>query len=201
MGGVNAVYTLGCAHRRQLLAARALNERSLLIRGLPFPRTKTIGTYIYIYILMISSFSAFLHFSDVLADSSPIEVQRADVLTSCRCHKCGQVRQYTHGRVLVRTPGRRFRHARMLLQRLLGGWALALAFRREVFARLDVSCTAATQTMPSEWSSCLSQGSLFCWKRTCGRNPAKGSTLRMHLHVALAAALRPSHKRLQAGYA
>ena len=32
-GDVNAVY----AHRRQLLAARALNERSLLIRGLPFP--------------------------------------------------------------------------------------------------------------------------------------------------------------------
>ena len=43
MGDVNAVYTLECAHRRQLLAARALNERSQLVRGLPFPRTKTIG--------------------------------------------------------------------------------------------------------------------------------------------------------------
>ena len=29
IGGVNAVYTLECAHRRQLLASRALNERSL----------------------------------------------------------------------------------------------------------------------------------------------------------------------------
>ena len=40
---VNTVYTLECAYRRQLLAARALSERSLLIRTLPFPRTKTIG--------------------------------------------------------------------------------------------------------------------------------------------------------------
>ena len=37
---------------------------------------------------------------------------------------------------------------RMLLQRLLGGWALALAFRREVFASLDVSYTAATALPP-----------------------------------------------------
>ena len=43
MGDVNAVHTLECAHRKQLLAARPLHERSLLIRGLPFPRTKTIG--------------------------------------------------------------------------------------------------------------------------------------------------------------
>ena len=43
MGDVNAVYTFECAHRRQLLAARALHERSLLITGLPFPSTKTIG--------------------------------------------------------------------------------------------------------------------------------------------------------------
>ena len=31
LGHVNAVCTLECVHRRQLLAARALNERSLLI--------------------------------------------------------------------------------------------------------------------------------------------------------------------------
>ena len=43
MEGVNAVYTLECAHRRQLLAVLALDERSLLIRGLSFPPTKTIG--------------------------------------------------------------------------------------------------------------------------------------------------------------
>ena len=61
MGDVNAVYTLECAHRRQLLAARALNERSLLIRGLPSPRTKTIGD-VYIDGLVILSV---LQFSDV----------------------------------------------------------------------------------------------------------------------------------------
>ena len=43
MGDVNAVVTLECAHRRHLLAARALHERSLLMRGLSFLRTKTIG--------------------------------------------------------------------------------------------------------------------------------------------------------------
>ena len=36
-GDANAVHTLECAHRRQVLAARALNERSLSIRGLLFP--------------------------------------------------------------------------------------------------------------------------------------------------------------------
>ena len=60
MGDVNAVYTLECAHRRQLLAAHALNERSLLIRGLP-SRTKTTGD-VYIDGLVILSV---LQFSDV----------------------------------------------------------------------------------------------------------------------------------------
>ena len=36
MGDVNAVHTSECAHRRHLFAARALNERSLLIKGAPF---------------------------------------------------------------------------------------------------------------------------------------------------------------------
>ena len=38
---------------------------------------------------------------------------------------------------------------RTLLRRLPGGWAFALAFRREVFASLDVSHTAATSSPPS----------------------------------------------------
>ena len=76
MGDVNAVYTLECAHRRQLLAARALHERSLMIRGLPFPRTKTIGN-VHIDDLVILSV---LRFSNVHLVSSPIEVQRADAL-------------------------------------------------------------------------------------------------------------------------
>ena len=59
MGDVNAVYTLECAHRRLLLAARTLNERSLLIRGLPFPRTKTIGDVFFddLFILSVLKFS------------------------------------------------------------------------------------------------------------------------------------------------
>ena len=76
MGDVTVVYTLECAHRRHLLAARALNERSLLIRGLHFPRTKTIGD-VYIDDLVILSV---LQFPNVHLDSSPIEVQRADAV-------------------------------------------------------------------------------------------------------------------------
>ena len=66
MGDVNAIYRLECAHRRQLRAAR----------GLPFPRTKTIGDVSIDDLVILSV----LHFSDVHVDSSPIEVQRADVL-------------------------------------------------------------------------------------------------------------------------
>ena len=38
---------------------------------------------------------------------------------------------------------------RTLLQRLLGGWASALAFRREAYGCLDVSYTAAATLAPS----------------------------------------------------
>ena len=112
MGDVNAVYTLESAHRRQLLAARALNERSLFITGRPFPRTKTIGD-VYIVDLVILSV---LQFSDVHVDSSPIEVQRADALHEFPpdAHECGQVGQYTLGRNLGRTARRRFWHTRIL---------------------------------------------------------------------------------------
>ena len=75
MGDDNAVYTLECVNRRQLLGARAQNERSLLITGLPFLRTKTIDIYIDDLVIL-----SILHFSDVHVDSSPIEVQRADAL-------------------------------------------------------------------------------------------------------------------------
>ena len=76
MGDVNAVCTLECAHRRQVPAVRALNERSLLIRGLPFPRMKTTGDENIDDLVILSV----LQFSDVHAASLPIEVQRADAL-------------------------------------------------------------------------------------------------------------------------
>ena len=68
---------------------------------------------------------------------------------------------------------------RTLLQRLLGLCALALAFRRDVFASLDVSHTAAATLPPSRRCQAngslldeLLQGLLLCCKRICGRNPA-----------------------------
>ena len=76
MGDVNVVYTLECAHRRQLPAARALHERSLLIRGHPFSRTKTIGDVNIDDLVIISV----LQNTNVHLVSPPIEVQRADAL-------------------------------------------------------------------------------------------------------------------------
>ena len=96
MGVVNAMYTLECAHRRQLLAARALKEQSLLIRGLPFPRTKTIGDENLNDLVILSV----LQFSDVHLHSSPMEVQRADAQYD---FLPGQVRQHTLGRFQERT--------------------------------------------------------------------------------------------------
>ena len=75
MGDVNTRYA-ECAYRRHLLAARALNERSLLIRGRSIPRTETIGeVYIDNHVIL-----SVLLLSDVHVDSSPIEVQRADAV-------------------------------------------------------------------------------------------------------------------------
>ena len=74
MRHVNAGCTLGCAHRPQLPAA--LNERSSLVSGLAFPRTKTTGD-VYVDDLVVSSV---VHFFDVHVDSPPIEVRRADAV-------------------------------------------------------------------------------------------------------------------------
>ena len=78
---------------------------------------KTIGD-VHIDVLVILSF---LQFSDVHVDSSPIEALRANALHDFfppNADNCGQVRQHTRGRVLWRTPGWRFRHARILERRV-----------------------------------------------------------------------------------
>ena len=65
------------------------------------------------------------------------------------------------------------------LLRLLGGWAFALALRREVFASLDVSHTAATSLPPS---------------RRCGLN---GALLDEFLLVTELAPLLETHLRAE----
>ena len=169
MGDDNAVYTLECVNRRQLLGARALNERSLLIRGLPFLRTKTIDIYIDDLVIL-----SILHFSDVHVDSSPIEVQRADALydflqlpTSASKSGSTLLGEFWRGRLdgvsgtlgfpltrrvslmlitmLVAAVGVN----RTLLERLLEGCAFALAFRRGAVVSFDVSHTAAVTLSPS----------------------------------------------------
>ena len=100
MGDVDAVYTL-----ERVLVARALNERSLLIRGLPFPHTKTIGDR------HSQRFALFGRTYRFVAHRS--SARRRLVRPLADADKCEQVRQYTRGRVLGGAPGRRFRHARV----------------------------------------------------------------------------------------
>ena len=196
MGDVNAVYTLECVHRRQFLAARALNERSLSIGRLPFPRTKTIGD-VHIDDLVILSVYAISQTCMSIRRPSKCSVPMLCTISLPNAHKCGQVRQHTLGIILggrleciSGTLGFPLERRvslmlitmlvaavgvnRTLLQRLLGGWAFALAFR----------------------CSYLSQGLLLCCKRTCERNPLQHSTLRMHLRVVLAAAMHLVTQRL-----
>ena len=125
-------------------------------------------------------------------NSSPIEVQRADALydfmqvPSKSCTLAGEflggvldgvagtLRFPLERRVslkLITMVVAAVRVNRALLQRHLGGWAFALAFRLEVFASLDVSCTAATILPPTMMSLYLSQGSILCWKRTLRAEP------------------------------
>ena len=95
MGDVNAAYTLECAHRRHLLAARALSGRSLPITGLPFPRTKTIGDVCIDDLVILSVLQ---QFSDVHVDSSPPRYSAPMLCTiSWNCRRM-RVSQAVHSR-------------------------------------------------------------------------------------------------------
>ena len=155
-----------CVHRRQLLAARALNERS---KDSP-SRAQRPWRRIFDDLVILSV----LQFSNVHLVSPPIEVQRADALFDflqmpANAGKSGStlLGEFWGGRlngvsgtlgfplerqvslVLVTMLIFEVGANRTVLQRLLGGRALALTFRREVFGSLDVSCTAATSLRPS----------------------------------------------------
>ena len=161
VGDVSAVHTLECAHRRQILATRALNQRSLLVRGLPFPRTVTVGD-VYIDVFVICST---LHFLDVYVRQSELSRRMLCLISfymTPRWH-------FGHARI---PPERRV--SVMLITLLMavvvgnrpdslatlpGEGAFALALRREVFASLDVSCTA-TATLPP-CRRCQAKGALL----------------------------------------
>ena len=217
IGDVNAVYTLGWCHRRHLLAARALNERSLLVRGPSFWRTKTIGDVCVDDFVILS----ILQVSDVHVGSSPIEAQRADALYDffqmpTNASKSGSTfsGEFWRGRlndvsgmlgfhlerrvslmlitVLVAAVGVN----RTLLRRLLEGWA---------FARLDVSYTATATLPPSR--RCRVNGALlnellfvawlvFLLETYLRAELARSSTLQTPHQMVLAGAPRPSRRRI-----
>ena len=109
MRDVDAVYTLEFAHSRQLLGARAPNERSLLISGLLFTRTNTkkdenIDDFVIRSVLQCSDHIA-------IRFSSKCSVPMLCTISTSRL-RCGQVRRYTRGRVLGRTLGLRCMHSR-----------------------------------------------------------------------------------------
>ena len=158
----SAVYTLECTHRRQLLPVRALNERSLLIRGLPFLRAKTIG-HVYNDDIVILDV---LYFSDVHVDSLPNDQQRVDTLRdflqmSTNTDKSdstltgvfwwGHLNDLSDTRrlPLTRRVSLMFISIqaavvtvhRTLLKHLLRDWLFGLVFRRKVFVSLDMSYT------------------------------------------------------------
>ena len=171
------MYTLECAHRRQMLAVCALNERSLLIRGLPFPYTWTIGD-VYIDSVILSIFAIFKRASCFIAHRSAVCrcLVRLPAATSAGKSSSTISGEFWGGRLggvssrlgfplerrisltlitmLISALGTN----RALLRRLLGrgrgrgrggGGAFALPFRRQVFASLDVSYTAAATFPPS----------------------------------------------------
>ena len=211
-GDVNAMYKLDRAHRRQWLAARALNERFLLIRGPPSSAQRRLKTNI----LTILSSSAFCNFQTYILIHRPSKCSEPMLcMIFPDAYECGQVRQKTLGEdgstvvraqsgfplerwvslmlvtVLISAVGVN----RTLLRRLLGGWAFALAFRRAVFASRDVSYTAAIALPPSR--GCRLNGALLdelvlvtglapFWKQTCEWNPAKHSALQMPHQMVLA---------------
>ena len=139
MGDVNAVHTLQCAHRRHLLAARALNERSLLIRGSPFPRTKTIGDVYIDDFVILCVFAIFRRTCRFIAHRS----------AACRCKISRESSGEVTSTALQSETGFPLERRVSLMQRLLGGWAFAFAFRREAFACLDVANTAVATLAPS----------------------------------------------------
>ena len=82
LGDVNAVYTLECAHRRQLLVARASHERSLLIRGPPSRAHRRLETKIS----AILSSSAFCNFQTCILLLRPSKCSEPTLcMTSYKC--------------------------------------------------------------------------------------------------------------------
>ena len=185
MGDVNAVHTLVCALRRQLLAARALHERSPLIKGLPFPRTKNNLTRICRRSCNPERCAIFRRASKFIAHRCA--ASRCFARLPADAHECVQVRQYTLGRILGRTARWRFGHTQIplwtpglaharhgadfcngrKLDPSAAGCVFDLAFRREVFASLDVPYTAATSLPPSR--RCRLNGAFFQWDKLAGR--------------------------------
>ena len=106
MGDVNAVYTLECAHRRQLLAvAHWTNVRCCSVDCPSCVETCT---------LMTSSFSVFCNFQTCMSFHRPSKCSEPMLCTisSPMLAPAGKSGSTLEGGVLGRTPGWRFRHTR-----------------------------------------------------------------------------------------
>jgi len=171
MGDLNAVFAVETAHRRQLLAARALRPSSMLVPGTPFPRSDVI-TDVYV------DDAAFLTMAPLRADGSvadlPVEeVDRADAMYSALGMPLAEDKKVNAedaelwgGRLRGRQGTLAFPGARraslmavtcvgLLLglskqqaQRVLGAWNFAMGFRSLSCSALGLVYTAVDR-MPS----------------------------------------------------
>ena len=139
------MYGLECAHHRQLLTAWALNEHTLLLSGLPFPRNPSVRD-VYIDDLVVLSF---LYFSDVRLEARAPSRFGVPTLcmTICRCRPTQTSEEdmstvsLVPGLPLERPVSLMFTTMqiasagvnRNVLKRLLAGC------RREAFASVDVA--------------------------------------------------------------
>jgi len=177
MGDLNAVFAVETAHRRQLLAARALRPSSMLVPGTPFPRSDVI-TDVYV------DDAAFLTMAPLRADGSvadlPVEeVDRADAMYSALGMPLAEDKKVNAedaelwgGRLRGRQGTLAFPGARraslmagtcvgLLLglskqqaQRVLGAWNFAMGFRSLSCSALGLVYTAVDR-MPSRGRICL----------------------------------------------
>ena len=101
----HSVYTLESAHLRQFLAARTLNERSLLIKGLSSRAQKRLKTRT----LMTLSFSGCCNFQTCMSLSRP---SKCSVLMLCTTSsKCLRMRASVAVHSRKRAPRRRREHS------------------------------------------------------------------------------------------
>ena len=198
MGDTNVVYPIQAAHRRQLLAAGALSTSSMLMRGLPFPCSETIGDVYTDHVAVMAT----VRYSELCFNCDMQRIQRADRMykslemplsvdkgySGTLAELWGAEIDGVTGRVgfpmerrasliLASVLGLVHGTNRAGLQQLLGGWNFVFAFRRELACVLDVADVAA-QRFPPRRVSHLDGALVDELLRAASLSPLSGANIR-----------------------